>query len=986
MTCSFCDAENPKVAVYCAECGEAFYQASSWRSAHVFYDADSHVSLRAHLSIANRGRGGIVPTKLTSADGTVEKEFSDTSAVFEGEEERMIAFKTHEAMEVDGVVDDLRCHFRRTKDFGTADEFAVPAPPLTFSPYPQVEIEVEDGFLVSEDSTVHEAPPGPREPSEDGVLPLQLRVSTSYSVEGTVRVRNDAHAYLTSVRLHTEDGRSVHRKRYDERTSDFAVPLPEETHRRLGEPETYTLTVEVAGVEAPIEIDFTPEYLHAPDLQLLVERPTKAGWAFVGRSARTFNDVSRRRVEAGDSPLHPERRKALGTDSLVKDTWDDIERDDPLVRWRVPKGQARTKRVAIDRVKEDDRENGDQEDERIEYDVRVALGGETRQMGPFTATARRVVSVPIPALDDSASGSIEIRLRNADHTVHFDVQADVFERRPLDVPVAIDFGTTNSCVALSLPTPQGGRYVTDARLESTVLVPLGRMHDSRSQFSRMPEAADPISTSQIIPTRVFRTADGELDIEPGSRPESRFEQFKIRMDQDQTFSTDQSEQERPEALSRVFLTAVLRRTALFLEERGLPPSELTPITCSFPTAFTRQERESIDAAYKAAQEPLVSTTTPRRNVMDESMSVFRFQRLTDLEASMKDYTDTGAVVLVYDFGGGTTDVTALYARADRTDDVVTWRYVELAAGGNSRLGGESVTDQLAQSIFGDNLMSEYFADRPTTAREEAEGVKRNLDQYDGLGSSAPDNLFDDGAPSEAARESLRKALGVDTKREAAKEIRRRVEEDVLDPLRTQCGEILHDVLDKSHRRLDDHASAASGPIPVLVLLAGNASRLSGFADLVDDAAREQVDRLDGPPELSVERVARVAEPKASVAKGGYLSEGRMGDVDDRYRPHVSYWMKLGLDVEETTLDVKRDAEGTRFVQIAPEGERPFSQEVTLRELGIFNTGSYQIYQRQGVVFQPLPDPVYLEVDDPSQRVRIHVDDEESVSVRIASPA
>jgi len=966
MNCSYCGAENPNVALYCAECGEAFYRIEGWRRSHLFHDTRGSIS--AHLYIDNQGVGGIQPEKITSEDGTFQKKFTDTGAVFKGKEERRISFDAHEIMEVNGALRNLRAHFTRTRSSGPENSFSVPVPEITFSEHPEVKLRIEEGFLVGEDGKVENTPPG-RDLEEENLIPLQLRVSTGYCIEGKVVVENDASAFITKTVLLTEEGDRVRKDTYSEaeRVTSVSIPLPEETHESYGEPDEYVLSVEVTGAD-PIEVQFAPQYLHEPELQVLVERPTRAGWFFVGKSAMTANDLSRDRLK-DDEPvrnLTDNQKEHLREDTLVHETWDQLEGNKSLLHWHVAEGIQREKRIAISRV----HTGSDQksaEDEKAEYDLVFSINGEEFNRGPFQARERRTVNLPLPPLHESTSGTLEVRIRGADESITLDVEIDVFQRRHLDVPVAVDFGTTNSCVALSLPEPKDGRYVTDVRPDTTFLVPL-RQTDVAGSEGLVEQLDERLAISRIIPTRVHQSVDGSLGINPSERGDHAFEKFKVRLDRDEIFSTDQSEKESPEKLAEVFLSEVLNRTALFLEERRIPRCEVTPITCPLPTSFTFPEREAIDSAYARAQRPLIDSEDHRVQV-DESMAAFRYQQLTELESSLEEFINTGAVLLVYDFGGGTTDVTSLYAHADRSNEVVAWSYTELAASGDSELGGEYVTERLADLLFGGT----QAVDSQQEGIEVAEIVKRRLGAME--------------ASRDPAREELQSALAGSkdvelTEREAAREIQRRMEEEI--DLRVRCDEILADVFVKSRNRLlEILPDRPPKSVPVVVLLAGNASRLVGFPDLVEETARNQIETLDGTP-LRMQRVTRMSEPKAAVAKGSFLSKGRVGDIDAPFRPHISYWLMLDPDVAGTPRKSYQKPDGTRFVRLASEGTRPHTEEIPLSQLGIHDTAPYKIYRRHGVVFRPLAEPVYLEVGDRKQHLHVQVDEEENVELQVVS--
>lgn len=970
MTCKECNAKNVETAVYCAECGTGFYRASQWSESYQFYDPQDAGSITVPLYIENDGKRVLYPKQLRGRNGQFVKWLTERGGV-DRDAWWDVRFEKHEIMEADGRFSGLtlECELGHDAD----DAFPLPVPDLRFGMRPIVQLQVGDSLRLNANSTVVEAPfIGPDLP--DGVIPLSLVSSREYALEGRLIVENDAESRVQSVIIATDDGREVVNRSYDTDDSrdaenaSFTIPLPPDRHEELGEPAHYDVRVGALGIRAPIEFRFAPEYKRAPDMQVFVERPTADGIAFVGVHAMRNDDVSRDQLSRTTNrlPFSDDRINALQSDALVTRTLSDLEdADAPRIRWHIPKNTPRVKRVAIDQIESDALH-----DTGLEYQVRVSVGDESLTEGPFDVNDRGIVSINIPELDADANGRLTVWMRSVGIVLDIKLDVRVFDPEKFPFPIAVDFGTTNSCVALSLPDEASRRSPIEVRPETTRLVPVGRMQADNS----VSNDAHPLLDSDVIPTRLISRGGDALDLDPdvfereSNADDRTHSMFKLHLEE------PEPQPPTPQHLTEVYLTELLRRTCTYLEERGIAWCIPQSLICSLPTAFSEHSREAILDAYESAQ-AAVGVSGGRRRTIDESMAAFQFARVTGLPKTMSEQTTglestlnafrtEGALILVYDFGGGTTDVTAFYATWSGGQDTSgRWSYVELTAGGDPDLGGERVTTWMQNELFD-------ATETPRTWRPVAERIKRSLHE----------DTVRINAPHETS------AMGVSTGDEAREKVRE-VEASIRERLEKRTSHILKDILDKTHQRITAHTST-SKPIPIITMLAGNASRLHEFDNIIRTNLNAVLDGLGGGPSYRVASVSLIDEPKAAVAKGAYLVRGFESGVDKPYYPHVSYWIQLPPDVYPAEGRHRvASVRGTRYVEIVAEGsERPFRAQLAPTVFGLQDGGVIQVFQHRGVGFSPLPDTYDFDGSLRDNALLVEVSETEHVTLTVCTPS
>jgi molecular chaperone DnaK (HSP70) len=281
------------------------------------------------------------------------------------------------------------------------------------------------------------------------------------------------------------------------------------------------------------------------------------------------------------------------------------------------------------------------------------------------------------AAAEVGEGSRHVKLTVVTNTPGAERQKDLYLEvvvRPMPVfdgVLAIDFGTTNSCCAF---TERGGRQG---------MIPID---DDRSVLK--PTTA----SSTILYKHLFE--NGEKDYEVGSRAYglsflpayafSAVRQVKRRLGRtehyDIRFVNDPDKHES--YLSREVAADILRRILDRAEETV--KGEIKTCTISHPSRFALRQIDDLKAA-------LVSCGIKEediRTVHEPVAAALSFIQQEEVTNRYRKYH-----LMVYDFGGGTTDVTLMRVENERQPNgVVNVTPVVLGATGDPCLGGEDVTE------------------------------------------------------------------------------------------------------------------------------------------------------------------------------------------------------------------------------------------------------------------------------------------------------
>ncbi len=221
--------------------------------------------------------------------------------------------------------------------------------------------------------------------------------------------------------------------------------------------------------------------------------------------------------------------------------------------------------------------------------------------------------------------------------------------------IGIDLGTTNTVVS----------YV-DRK---------GRLRSLRYKNNKIiPSAVFFISKNEYI---IGDEARKRFDIYPGAgvinfKPKiGEAEKLEITAENGETFKY------RAKKVACDFLNTIINEIEKrLIKEFGPEEGCIGDVVITVPAKFNDAEKEATrKAALRAGFERVKLATEPTAAAV----------------AHEEDSGEGGSTVLVYDFGGGTFDVSVI--RNDRG------KFVEVVTGGNKKLGGNVLTDRIAEYLF-----------------------------------------------------------------------------------------------------------------------------------------------------------------------------------------------------------------------------------------------------------------------------------------------
>lgn len=474
----------------------------------------------------------------------------------------------------------------------------------------------------------------------------------------------------------------------------------------------------------------------------------------------------------------------------------------------------------------------------------------------------------------------------------------------------LDFGTSNSSIALALPRFKRGQWQLPEH-QPPVVLPVE---------SNDPDSGVSDGAAKVMPSVIYFAADGRTrrfgrgwNLRGAAtlfKPELQFPAGPIP-----------PHGRTADELAHLLITELLARAEEYLHDAAIAPAELRRVCVSVPVKFSYRSRERIRAACAAAIDT-VHGPSPDTTVkcIDEATAA-----LAHYARRHRDDLRPGYYV-VYDFGGGTTDVCVV--RVGKDGGRVEKRIH--AIGGDPALGGRDVDRWLRNALLETSLATEPIRDLYGRHDADVVPIKHALADVD-----RPLPLLDD---SSLDRVALRNVL-LGSLEQALRPRVRRVLADVFD-------QIIPD---------------GSAPEPLTILLAGNSSRLAGFQQWLDVELQAVLgNRYGGDSPFSAVTSTLMPEPKHSVCLGAYL----LGNWEREMFDAVST-MNLGLFVPPTMTTDEAEAiapgrvythadadEVTRFVWLVRRGERlPAQGRIEIGAARLFadrGRPSLQIYAQSGV--------------------------------------
>jgi len=627
---------------------------------------------------------------------------------------------------------------------------------------------------------------------------------------------------------------------------------------------------------------FQVTYRERAEVTVGVRRPTDAGYGVV---AFVRGDLKSSHADLIDS--QSVAGTILQNDPLVDQTFKDLAQR--VFSWRIPIGEERIKDLFLLPLA---REGAATEveshltatvrfagnaDDVAEIRMRQAPGPDEPELAwqPWSQEilfdrfilARQLQVYVVVHRPGHHEITLQIRLRDASSAAQWElceyrVTIHAFEPALYRQVIGLDFGTSNSCVALDAGEFRAdGKWIfsgTPRCLPLNVFDPHGSL--------------DPSVVPSLLGYR-RKIEDGDVVPflpDPRYLPHHLCAEFKIALQDAQLF---EHQEFRVDSLQQTidYLKLLIVRAREYLEERGIHESQLAQtVVVTLPTTFIEIGRQRILEAVRAAVPGLAPNAL---SPCDESIAALLFARKTetDLFANQR-------VIVVYDFGGGTTDVTSLWIDASAN-------FFEIGIGGSSEVGGSVIDHWILQRLTQRAVPPLHAL--PELSRSTVAAIPEVL------GSGA----------ARVSLENLKKRLGdLGLFSEGVREIFEyytidkswlTVEEEDLgallaEPLHEAMGKkfaaILDDILTRS---LSYEEFREPSNLSLLVILAGNGSRLARLPESIKGILQNDLQqrRLDGTVD-----VLTLSQPKEAVALGAASYSGTL--IPERRAERLRFFVRL----------------------------------------------------------------------------------------------
>jgi len=846
MKCNNCGFDRElEASLYCTDCGAPFYIVEP--DDKFFYMDRGRVVLR--LQIQNQGVFTLKPLRLIHArtDNTL---YSFSERWITAGASQIIPF------EMDWLItkpEELET-FLEFELNGRQNRFLL----KPFRIYPRPKLEWSFGEIKPAKTSVDE---------EKSVL--RVGPTRGYEIQVNLFLKNQSYIFIKQAKLQDISGDAVLFNQElnlelcfnETRTTHFRLRLPPDRQGAV----KYCVTLEIGKTgKAKEEKVLSVEYLELPTPEVLIFGPTRLGYIYIGHSQ---TDLPSLLTRSKLKKLNPPERTLLEQDDYLKKTLTALEQG--CLSFTVPQAAPRQKTIRILAATDNKPE---QNFDDLEYTLKIE---------DFSAEEIRLPAQKFRALANSPNdhqlqlqvlasktGKLNIcckdlRQANQQKIFSYDFKVTTFAAEAYDLPLGLDFGTTNTCLAMTLPQFDAENYQwkVSALPSEVILLPLDTYQAGNE------------SDARIVPTLIQVLKEGiQLGTKADIQSNQTLENLKLRLNVKSIELTlpDQGKMAvSPLKIISDFLHELIRRTQEFLEERGIPRCEINWLTATVPTSFVPADRERfLDCCYDALNRLNENSQDKDVTLLDESHAALIFERMVGHAVPL----DQPIIIVVYDFGGGTSDLTAVYSAPppEGGQPLLT----ELAISGDT-LGGSHLNQHLSA------VLKQLGEVQPEDRREfeylKVEPIKRHL------GSMSEKELQERLSICQKNHEKFRPPA----------QVQKELHENLLNWVQVGAQRLLHDLFEKIIKRLPAVMSGPNKQIPLYILLAGNSSRLTGFQDLIIKIAQQWLDKnarqLFG---FNEKQVVLLQEPKACVAKGAFIICGSEVEVERPYLPHYSYLYQM----------------------------------------------------------------------------------------------
>jgi len=258
--------------------------------------------------------------------------------------------------------------------------------------------------------------------------------------------------------------------------------------------------------------------------------------------------------------------------------------------------------------------------------------------------------------------------------VKYDLEFNVYTPRPLGEYIAIDFGTSNTCIAG--PELSNGGFVQG----NPLCYPLNCYHEDVDQIHSFPtiikylESGNEDISSFFIPDCLLEISDVGA--------ECLHKNFKIKLPEE--LMEENNFDISPLKLSLDFIEAALCNLSIYFEDRNCEQTVFNQIKFTAPPGFSPELRNRIETALKGKLQKKNNSSDGYaiRMDIDEPLAAF-LHVLKEKTISFEQDENKIGMIGVYDFGGGTTDVSFLMK--DNTSGIKL-----VGTGGSIKVGGATI--------------------------------------------------------------------------------------------------------------------------------------------------------------------------------------------------------------------------------------------------------------------------------------------------------
>ena len=481
---------------------------------------------------------------------------------------------------------------------------------------------------------------------------------------------------------------------------------------------------------------------------------------------------------------------------------------------------------------------------------------------PFEIPLTKELELEISGVQSDFSSYIELdtytRLTENNRTqIKIPINVQAVQKEEYPEYVGLDFGTSNSCVAICYPELDGNQWLTsplpplveNMALDTNASSPAGDAMDNRD--------------AQILPSH--------LDIEAPPKSIHRIGHPAVHSNGNdlnnkslfKRFVADEEQAGRESSV--LFLEELIFRIEAALASLGIPLCIPARICMAVPTGYSFEKQ----ILRECCQEAMIrcGIENPHVSLIDESMAAMTYF-LTQMDPSDKIH-ETADFIMVIDFGGGTTDI----AIAEKRNDI----YHPIISGGDPKLGGKEITDWVGKYL--------------KVTLGQAESIKCSL---------IDENRWERVAKSNKLKATIQQ-----------------VRAHIMDRLKPKLKLILHeaifDLINDAYNIGENEQNQK-----LVIMLAGGSSALLGYDLLVSEIIGELKRDLDPNNQIELEGVFPITEPKRCVSRGAFIYQNLRSinlDMSRPISPHRVLWpLPLGAhppQLRSTTVTVQaNDSWGT----------------------------------------------------------------------------